>query len=46
MFLADRPAPTGAFDFEALAVPAIGRVLRYAVIEHHAERAAHLAAGA
>lgn len=30
MFLADRPAPTGAFDFEALAVPAIGRVLRYA----------------
>lgn len=33
MFLADRPAPTGAFDFEALAVPAIGRVLRYAVVE-------------
>jgi hypothetical protein len=33
MFLADRPAPTGAFDFEALAVPAIGRVLRYALIE-------------
>jgi hypothetical protein len=32
MFLADRPAPTGAFDFEALAVPAIGRVLRYAQI--------------
>ena len=32
MFLADRPAPTGAFDFEALAVPAIGRVLRYAVV--------------
>ena len=32
MFLADRPAPTGAFDFEALAVPAIGRVLRYQVI--------------
>jgi hypothetical protein len=32
MFLADRPAPTGAFDFEALAVPAIGRVLRYEVI--------------
>jgi hypothetical protein len=29
MFLAERPAPTGAFDFEALAVPAIGRVLRY-----------------
>jgi hypothetical protein len=33
MFLADRPAPTGAFDFEALSVPAIGRVLRYAVVE-------------
>ncbi|MGC2124722.1 MAG: hypothetical protein WA652_17875 [Xanthobacteraceae bacterium] len=32
MYLADRAAPTGAFDFEALAVPAIGRVLRYAVI--------------
>jgi hypothetical protein len=33
MFLADRPAPTGAFDFEVLAAPAIGRVLRYAVVE-------------
>jgi hypothetical protein len=33
MYLADRPAPTGAFDLEALAVSAIGRVLRYAVIE-------------
>ncbi len=32
MFLAERAAPTGAFDFEALAVPAIGRVLRYAVM--------------
>ena len=32
MFLAERPAPTGAFDFEALAVPAIGRALRYAVV--------------
>ncbi len=31
MFLAERPAPTGAFDFEALAVPATGRVLRYAI---------------
>jgi hypothetical protein len=31
MYLAERPAPTGAFDFEALAVPAIGRVLRYAI---------------
>ena len=29
MFLAERPAPTGAFDLEVLAVPAIGRVLRY-----------------
>ena len=27
------PAPTGAFDFNALAVPAIGRVLRYEVVE-------------
>jgi hypothetical protein len=33
IFLADRAAPTGAFDFNALAVPAIGRVLRYAVVE-------------
>ena len=33
MFLADRPAPTGAFDFKALAVQGIGRVLRYALIE-------------
>jgi hypothetical protein len=33
MYLADRPAPTGAFDFEALAVGGIGRVLRYAVAE-------------
>lgn len=32
MVLAERPAPTGAFDFEALAVPSIGRVLRYAVV--------------
>jgi hypothetical protein len=33
LFFADRPAPTGAFDFEVLAQPAIGRVLRYAVNE-------------
>jgi hypothetical protein len=33
MVLAERPDPTGAFDFEALAVPAIGRVLRYALID-------------
>lgn len=32
MFLAERPAPTGAFDLEAVAAPAIGRVLRYAII--------------
>jgi len=32
MYLAERPAPTGAFDFEALAVAAIGRVLRYALV--------------
>lgn len=32
MFLAERAAPTGDFDLEALAVPAIGRVLRYAQI--------------
>jgi hypothetical protein len=33
IYLADRPAPSGAFDFAALAVPGIGRVLRYAVAE-------------
>jgi len=32
MLLAERPAPTGAFDFEALSEPAIGRVLRYAIV--------------
>ncbi len=36
MFLAERPAPTGAFDFEALSVPAIGRVLRLRRHRHHA----------
>jgi hypothetical protein len=30
MVLAERPAPNGAFDFEALTAPGIGRVLRYA----------------
>jgi hypothetical protein len=30
MLLAERPAPTGAFDFEALTPQGIGRVLRYA----------------
>jgi len=29
MYLAERPASTGAWDFEALARPGIGRVLRY-----------------
>lgn len=32
MYLAERPAPTGTQDFEALSVPSIGRVLRYTVI--------------
>jgi hypothetical protein len=32
MFLAERAAPTGAFDFVALAVPTIGRVLRYSLV--------------
>ncbi|HLH12187.1 MAG TPA: hypothetical protein VKV77_09965 [Methylovirgula sp.] len=30
MFLAERPVPTGAYDFEALTAQGIGRVLRYA----------------
>ena len=29
MLLAERSAPTGAYDFGALATPAVGRVLRY-----------------
>ena len=32
MLLAERAAPTGAFDFEALAAPGIGRALRYAIV--------------
>ena len=32
MFLGERPAPTGAFDFEALTREGIGRVLRYAAV--------------
>jgi hypothetical protein len=32
MYVAERPAATGAFDFEALSLPSIGRLLRYAVI--------------
>ena len=32
MYLAERPAPTGAYDFEALTQPGVGRVLRYALV--------------
>ena len=32
MLLAERPASTGAFDFDALSIPAIGRALRYAIV--------------
>jgi hypothetical protein len=38
MLLAERPAPTGAFDFEGLSRPAIGRVLRYAIVGKAAGR--------
>ena len=38
MLLAERPAPTGAFDLEALSRPAIGRVLRYAIVGKAAGR--------
>ena len=37
MVLAERPDLTGAFDFETLAVPGIGRVLRYALIDTTAD---------
>ncbi|MGP0107109.1 YncE family protein, partial [Rhodoblastus sp.] len=37
IYLAERAAPTGAFDFEALAQPAIGRVLRYAIVGQTAD---------
>lgn len=33
MYLAERPAPTGARDFEALSVPGVGRVLRYTLVD-------------
>jgi hypothetical protein len=33
MFLAERPDPTGAFDFQALTPEGIGRVLRYAIVD-------------
>ena len=46
MFLAERPAPTGAFDFEALAVPEFGRVRRKLGHRQHAGGTAHLAATA
>lgn len=32
MLLAERAAPTGAFGFEPLAAPSIGRLLRYAIV--------------
>jgi hypothetical protein len=38
MLLAERPAPTGAFDLEALSQAAIGRVLRYAIVGKAAGR--------
>jgi hypothetical protein len=33
MLLAERAAPTGAYDFEALAKPAVSRVLRYRKVD-------------
>lgn len=33
MFLAERPAPTGAFDFNELTEAGTGRVLRYQIVE-------------
>lgn len=38
MFLAERAAPTGAYDFEALTPAGIGRVLRYALVSPTAPR--------
>lgn len=35
MFLAERPAPTGAYDFEALTPDGIGRTLRYAIVDSY-----------
>ena len=37
MFIAERAAPTGAFDLEALATAGIGRVLRYAQVDRTAD---------
>ncbi len=37
MLLAERPASTGAFGFEPVAAPAIGRALRYAVVGRTAD---------
>ena len=36
MLLAERPDPTGAYDFEALTQEGIGRVLRYAIVDSYA----------
>ena len=33
MFLAERPEPSGSFDFQALVLEGISRVLRYAIID-------------
>ncbi|WP_291870011.1 hypothetical protein [Bradyrhizobium sp.] len=35
MFLAERPAPTGAYDFQALTPEGIGRALRYAIVDSY-----------
>ena len=35
MFLAERPAPTGAYDFKALTPEGIGRILRYAITDSY-----------
>jgi hypothetical protein len=37
MLLAERPAPTGAYDFEALTQESIGRALRYALTDINAD---------
>ena len=35
MFLAERPEPTGAYDFEALTQEGVGRVLRYEIVDNY-----------
>jgi hypothetical protein len=37
MLLAERPVPTGAYDFEALTPESIGRALRYALTDTNAD---------